>query len=199
MERRRFFKTTLGLATMMWPQAASAQSLKARIEGDRLRVGVEKMPFLSGEALRRLRDGVSVNYVFRLMALTSRSGNVISRSEYRFVISYDIFEEKFQVSSVRPVARVLSHLTLEAAEAACLEAMELPMQSLGATSSFWLRWEYEAEQPATSGESDATLGALVDIFSRRSSKQPLRGIVETGPLRLSDLPRLAPARGGTTP
>jgi hypothetical protein len=140
-----------------------------------------------------------VNYVFRLLATTSRSGSVIAKSEYRVVISYDIFEENFQVSSVRPTARVLSHLTLEAAETACLEAMDLPVQSLGTAKSFWLRWEYEAEQPATTEESDATLGTLVDIFSRRSSKQPLRGTVEAGPLRLSDLPRLAPSRGGATP
>jgi hypothetical protein len=199
MERRRFFHTTLILATAIWPRLASAQSLKARVEGDRLRVGVQKMPFLSGEALRRLRDGVSVNFVFRLLALAGRSGTVIARSEYRFVISYDIFEEKFQVSTVRPAARVQSHLTQEAAEAACLEAMDLPVQSLGTAASFWLRWEYEAEQPVTSDESDATLGTLVDIFSRRSSKQPLRGAVEAGPFRLSDLPRLAPSRGGATP
>ena len=80
------------------------------------------MRFLSGDALKKLHDGVPVDYVFRLTALTSRVGSVLAKSEYRFVISYDIFEEKFQVSRIRPTARVVSHLICAAAEAACVES-----------------------------------------------------------------------------
>ena len=42
-----------------------AQSLSARIEGDRLRVVVESVRFLSGDACGRLHDGGPVIYMFR--------------------------------------------------------------------------------------------------------------------------------------
>lgn len=176
-----------------------AQSVRARVEGDRLRIVVEGSRFLSGDALRKLHDGVSVSYVFRLSALTSRIGSTMAKSEYRFVISYDIFEEKFQVSRIRPTGRIQSHLTAAAAEATFIEAMEIPLQPLG-TGTFWLRLEYQTEDSAsTSDDATVSLGALVDIFSRTTTKEPTRGVLERGPLRLSDLPRSTPARGSPSP
>ena len=78
-----------------------------------------------------MRDGVPVDYVFRLTALTSRVGSTMAKSEYRFVISYDIFEEKFQVSRLRPTARVVvASQSAAAAEAACVDILELPTQSI---------------------------------------------------------------------
>ena len=176
-----------------------AQSLNARTNGDRLRVSVEGVRFLSGDALRKLRDGVPVDYVFRLTALTSRVGSVLAKAEYRFVISYDIFEEKFQVSRIRPTPRVLSHLSLAAAEAACVDILELPTQSISTTKPFWLRWEYEAEESKPAENSEVSLGGLVEIFSRKAAKEPSRGVVESGPFVLSNLPRIPPGRGGTNP
>ena len=176
-----------------------AQSLNARTNGDRLRVNVEGVRFLSGDALRKLRDGVPVDYVFRLTALTSRVGSVLAKAEYRFVISYDIFEEKFQVSRIRPTPRVLSHLSLAAAEAACVDILELPTQSINSTKPFWLRWEYEAEESKQAENSEVSLGGLVEIFSRKTAKEPSRGVVESGPFILSNLPRIAPGRGATNP
>jgi hypothetical protein len=178
--------------------SAIAQSLSARTEGDRLRVVLSGVRFLSGDALKKLHDGVPVRYVFRLSAQTSRFGSTLVKSEYRFVISYDIFEEKFQVSRLRPTARVASHLSAAAAEAALIEAMDLPTQPIAAMP-FWLRFEYEAEESTAAGDPDVSIGGLVEIFSRTSNKEPIRGLLEKGPLRLSDLPRTTPARGATSP
>jgi hypothetical protein len=61
---------------------------------------------------------VPVSYIFRLSAQTSRFGSTLQNPSIAFVISYDIFEEKFQVSRLRPTARVVSHLSAAAAEAA---------------------------------------------------------------------------------
>jgi hypothetical protein len=176
-----------------------AQSLSGRTDGDRLRVVVSGTRFLTGDALKKLHDGVPVSYVFQLTARTSRFGSTMAKSEYRFIISYDIFEEKFQVSRVRPTARVVSHLTAAAAEAAFIEAMELPIQSIIVGMPFWLRLEYEAEESSANNDSGISLNGLVEIFSRTSTKEPQRGVLEAGPLRLSDLPRSTPARGTTSP
>lgn len=178
--------------------SAAAQSLSGRVDGDRLRIVVAGTRFLSGDALKKLHDGVPVSYVFRLTALTSRFGSTMSKSEYRFVISYDIFEEKFQVSRVRPTARVVAHLTAAAAEMAFIEPMELPVHSISG-DMFWLRLEYEAEESSGAETPGVSLEGLVDIFSRTSTKAPIRGVLEAGPLRLSQLPRSTPARGTTSP
>jgi hypothetical protein len=178
--------------------SVAAQSLRGRVDGDRLRIVVAGTRFLSGDALKKLHDGVPVSYVFRLTALNSRFGSTMAKSEYRFVISYDIFEEKFQVSRVRPTARVVSHLTAAAAEMAFIEPMELPVQSIS-TGTFWLRLEYEAEESSGADSPGVSIEGLVEIFSRTSTKSPIRGLFEAGPLRLSDLPRSTPVRGTTSP
>ena len=171
-----------------------AQSLNARTDGQHLRVVIERSRFLSGDALRKLHDGVPVVYVFRLSAHTSRLGSTLAKSEYRFIISYDIFEERFQVSPVRPTGRVVSHLTATTAEATFIEAMELPVTSIG-TGMFWLRLEYQAEEATETNAPGMSIGGLVEIFSRTGTKEPTRGTMEAGPLRVSDLPRVAPPRG----
>ena len=178
---------------------AAAQSLSGRIDGDRVRVIVAGTRFLSGDALKKLHDGVPVIYVFRLTALTSRIGITMAKAEYRFVISYDIFEEKFQVSRVRPTARVVSHLTAAAAEAVFIESMDLPIQSISSGMPFWLRLEYEAEESPANDNPEVSLGGLVEIFSRTSTRSPIRGVLEAGPLRLSDLPRSTSGRGTPNP
>jgi hypothetical protein len=175
-----------------------AQSLSARTEGERLRIVIDRPRFLSGDALRRLYDGVPVTYVFKLSAHNSRLGNAMTRSEYRFIISYDIFEEKFQVSRIRPTGRVISHLTAAAAETTFIDALELSIKSLG-TGMFWLRLEYQAEESSGDGNPGVSIEGLVEIFSRTTTKEPTRGVLESGPLRLSDLPRSAPPRGTTSP
>lgn len=185
-------------ASVVAQPAQPAQSLNARSEGDRLRVVVDRVRFLTGDALRKLHDGVPVVYIFRLSAQTSRFGSTMTRSEFRFVISYDIFEERFQVSRVRPTGRVVSHLTAAAAEATFVESLELPTQSLG-SGTFWLRLEYQTEEPTGSDSPTVSLGGLVEIFSRTTTKEPTRGVLESGPFRLSDLPRSSPSRGATTP
>jgi hypothetical protein len=177
-----------------------AQSLNVRLDGDRLRINVARVRLLTGDPLQQLRDGASVTYTFQLSALNTRSGMTLTRATYRFVISYDIFEERFQVSRLQPSALVLSYLTMAAAEAAMLEALELPAPAIDAARAFWVRWEFQADDPSQGRNSSGSpLGGLVDIFSRKSSNAPLSGAVESGPFRLRDLSRVTPTRGPANP
>jgi hypothetical protein len=181
------------------PRSVKAQSLNVRLDGVTLRVDVARVRLLTGDPLQRLRDGASVTYVFQLSALGSRAGSVLTKTAYRFVISYDIFEERFQISRLQPSPLVLSHLTMSAAEAAMLEAMELPTPAIDPGVQFWVRWEYRAEEAAGGGSSGITLGNLVDIFSRRDSRAPVAGAAESGPFRLREMPRTSPTRGPANP
>jgi len=189
----------LFVVVLAWSLPASAQSLDVRLDGDHLRIAVEKARLLVGEPLKKLHDGASVAYVVRVLALSSRAGSVLVKSDYRFVISYDIFEEKFQVSRTQPTARVLSHLSAAAAEAFCSEALELPIVAIAANASFWIRWEYQTEGPTLPGDPAINIEGLVDIFSRKSTKEPARAAVESGPYRLADLPRVSAPRPARIP
>lgn len=167
-----------------------AQSLNARIEGDQLRVVNSRVHFLVGEALTRLRDGATVRYTFQLTAKTDKGGRVLARADQQFAISYDLWEEKFAVKTMGPSTRSISHLSAAAAEAWCVEKLSMPVGELNTSPSFWLRLDYRAEDssaPPAPDNSGSTLSGLVDIFSRRTRSEQLRGFDEIGPLRLDSL------------
>ena len=196
---RQLFRLIVLVALLFASGLALGQSLEMRTDGDRLRIVAPRLRLLTGVPLERLHDGASVSYTFRLSILNSRSGEVLGQAFYRFVISFDIFEERFQVSRLEPTTRVLSHLSMPAAEAACIDAIEIPARVEPADRPFWIRLEYRAEDMSQSDEAPTSLGTLVDLFGRKTAKSPVSGIIEAGPFRLRDLPRVAPPRGATNP
>ena len=181
------------LVLLMAGQSALAQKLDVKLDGDHLRVSVSGSRLIAGEALQRLRDGASITYFMRVSVWSGRAGKLLSSTEYRFVVSFDIFEERFQVTRTMPSARVVSHLSMTAAEIACSDGLEIPLVGIAATMQFWVQWEFQAEN-AAGGEAGGGLGSLVDLFGRKSSKEPAKGFAESGPYRLADLPRYSAPR-----
>lgn len=168
----------------------SAQALTVRIDRDQLRIAAPRTHFLVGEPLDRLHNGASVNYVFQVVVSPERSGRALTRVQHRFTVSYDLWEEKFAVSRLDPSPRSVSHLSAAAAEAWCLDNLQLPVSQIPADKPFWIRLELRTEEPKTAAEdnnSGFTLSGLIDIFSRRSREEQLRRYEEVGPLRLSDI------------
>jgi hypothetical protein len=186
---KRFILTSIILVTLA--TMLLAQSLNARIEGDQLRIVNSRVHFLVGEALTRLRDGATVKYTFQLTARADKGGRVLGRTDQQFAISYDLWEEKFAVKTTGPSTRSISHLSAAAAEAWCVEKLSMPVVALDGNSSFWLRLDYRAEDPTAAPDardnSGFTLSGLVDIFSRRTRSEQLRGFDEIGPLRIDSL------------
>lgn len=181
------------IAILAGSRSGWAQSLDVKLEGDHLRVSVGNAKLIAGESLQKLRDGASVTYLMRVSAWNPRGGKLLSSTEYRFVVSFDIFEEKFQVTRVMPSAKVVSHLSLNAAEVACTDGLEIPLAGIATTMPFWVRWEFQAEF-AVGGESAGALGTIVDLFALRPAKDPSGGFKEVGPYRTADLPRYSPPR-----
>jgi hypothetical protein len=171
----------------------AAQTLTARIDRDQIRIAAPRLHFVAGAALDRLRDGATVNYDFQLTARTDKNGKLVARSEERFAVSYDLWEEKFAITKLGPSPRSVSHLSAAAAEAWCVENTSLPISSLSANQSFWLRLDYRVEDSPASAEqpdnSGFTLSGLIDIFGRKTRGEQLRGFEEVGPLRLDNLKR----------
>src|SRR5437016_5563984 len=171
----------------------TAQSLNVRLEGDQLKIVAPQLRLLTGEALQRLRDGASVTYVLETVITSGRNGDRLAQATFRFVFSYDLWEEKYAVTRVGSPPRSVSHLSASSAEAWCLDLIRVPIAGISAQTPFWVSLEYRTEEPQrppdNGDNSGFTLGGLIDIFSRRTLKQESRGSREAGPFRLVDLRR----------
>ena len=168
----------------------TAQSLTARVDRDQLHIVSPRVHFLTGEALNRLRDGATVVYALQLTVRGEKAGKALARTEERFAVSYDLWEEKFAITKLGQSPRSVSHLSAAAAEAWCVENTAIPIGVLPGDAAIWLRLDYRADNSTTSDQQDTssfTLSGLIDIFSRRPRSEQVHGSEEVGPLRLDTL------------
>ncbi len=202
----RVSRRSLLLAVFAAPvrPGVSGEWIVPRLNTDRLQVAAPHLHFLSGKPLDRLHNGASMAFDFQLTACADRPAGVgliskiLVRSAERFVMSYDLWEEKFSVSRLSQPSRAVSHLAAPAAEAWCLDNLALPTAGLAPDQSFWLRLELRAEdprdRPAVVTEPGISLTRLIELFSRPSRSAQAAWLVDDGPFRLADLNR-AKSRG----
>ncbi|MBI3681422.1 MAG: hypothetical protein HY235_13645 [Acidobacteria bacterium] len=183
-----FLLLTLHLA----PHLLRGQGLKASWNGKELRVSAPDLRFLTGRPLDQLHNGRAVAFDFHLSL--NASGGALRRVLERFIISYDLWEERFSVTSFsrdRPQRRSASHLARNAAEAWCLETLSVSTEGIAADRPLTARLEVRAEEPRSpsdlSSEPAISLTALIEIFSRPARVQQARWSLEWGPLRLNDI------------
>src|SRR5437868_11635652 len=72
----------------------SAQALRVRLDGDDVRIAAPQLQFLSGKPLEKLKDGASVVFLAQLSLSTEVNAPAIKRAVDRFVVSYDVWEER---------------------------------------------------------------------------------------------------------
>jgi hypothetical protein len=170
---------------------AQQQSLIPGRNGDYIRVTATQLHFLVGKAEERLRNGAAVNFVMTMAAFleNSRKPTVLIRET--FVVSYDLWEEKYSVVQRKPGGRSASRIAAAAAEAWCLENIAIPVRAIPERRAFMLRFECSmAEEEAPRNEknnSTLTLAGLIDVFSRRKREEPFRWEAVVGPFRLEEL------------
>jgi len=179
------------LALLLWPAVpASAQTLTIDTVGDSLRIRAPGFSFLKGDPLARLKDGRSVRVELAAMVLPAPGKSVVATTRRIFALSYDLWEERFAVTTVDKRSQSVSHLALAAAEAWCVDQVAVPVSALGTLGRdlpFWVRLEYrvlEGDPPADSTESGYTLQALIDALSRRRKTDSSTHALEAGPFRL---------------
>ena len=169
---------------------ALAQSVNVARAGDLVTVRAPGFRFIKADALARLKDGRSVRVDLELDVLPGPGGPAAAQGRQTYVLSYDLWEERFAVALAGSRPRSVAYLTLAAAETWCLEQLTVPVSALGrlAREPFWIRLGYrvlEADAPAADNGGDFTLRGLVDALSRRRRNEPLIDVVEAGPFRLS--------------
>jgi hypothetical protein len=187
---RRFHAGRACLTVVVLLSAAmlSAQTVNVKLDGDQLRVAAPQLHFLGSEVLQRLHNGIAVNYVFKIGITPNRYSKPAADNLYRFVISYDIFEEKFAVSRIEPNPRSITHLSETAAQMWCLDSIAIPTMGLPADQLFWVTMEYQTVEPKPASDpSESLIGQLIDVFSKKAQREESHGTILGGPFSLSDL------------
>src|SRR5438067_126331 len=146
----------------------SAQSVTVKLEGEQLHVAAPQLHFLAGNALGRLQSGIALTYVLKAGIAVERAGKPLNEIRYRFVISYDIFEEKFAVNRLEPNPHSITHLSQAAAELWCLDSIALPAAKLSPDQLYWIAVEYSEEQPKVVDSSESLIDQLIYVFSRKA-------------------------------
>jgi hypothetical protein len=180
--------------------ALLSQELKLRSSADQIMVAAPKLHFLVGTPLERLRNGNTVAFDFYLAVLGESKQSILRKNFDRFVISYDIWEERFSVSRMRSARSSASRLTAEAAETWCLDNIAVSSVGLPADTPVWVRLDIRAQDTRDrnplSDDDGISLSSLIDIFSKPDKQEPRQWRLEAGPMQLRDIPRSV-GRAGT--
>jgi hypothetical protein len=169
-----------------------AQDLVLRRAGDELRVAAPRLHFLTGKPLERMRNGAAVTYDMQVTILPDNRQVILRRGFERFVISYDLWEEKFSVTRVRSARATAAHLTAEAAEAWCLDHIAVPATGLSTDRPVYVRLDVRAVEQKDlrryEDEDTLSLGRLIDLFSRAGTPPPgTSWRAEAGPIQLQNV------------
>jgi hypothetical protein len=182
----------------LFPSFLSAQSLRVDRIDDSLSIQAPGLHWLQGRPLEQLHNGAAVTYVFSLTIHANQSAPPTTRLQIRFVISYDLWEERFSVVRADDAMQSESHLTAPAAESWCLSNLRIPLRSLPADRSFMIRLEcWTVENGNESGGDNPTvltLSGLIELFSRKGREQQPRWEAVSETLRLADLKKRSGSR-----
>jgi hypothetical protein len=178
------------VALLAWAAVRlSAQGLTVDAVGEALRIRAPGFSFLKGEPLARLKDGRSVRVELTGLVLPGPGKQPAAAARRVFAVSYDLWEERFAVTTVEARSQSVSHLALNAAEAWCVGQLTIPLSalgSLGRDQPFWIRLEYhilDSDPAVDQSDSGYTLQALIDVFSRRRKTEASPHALEAGPFR----------------
>jgi len=188
------WRYTSGLGAVALLAAAAilvaSEDLIPRLANDHLMVSAPRLRLLSGKPLERLRNGQPVSFDFQLSVAEPGALAPLRRAVERFTFSYDLWEEKFSVV-LRRSNRTASHLPAGAAEAWCLDNLQLPVRGLSLDAPVLVRLEVRGQEARDNrpvlAEPGISLTGLIELFSRPARGQQPRWTLETGPLRLGGL------------
>jgi hypothetical protein len=183
-------QASVGLPAM---RAYGAGSLSVTWDGDNLRISAAEFHFITGKPLERLKNGATVLLLSQLTLFTENRDTVFRRSNDRFAVSYDLWEEKFSVVRPGESPRSISHATAFGAETWCMDNLTISAAGLEKNRQFWLRFELRVADPkeeaAVLGELGINITRLIETFSRRPRSEQPQWTFDAGPLRLDGLKR----------
>jgi hypothetical protein len=183
--------TVIAAFSLVAAPAGFAQSVSVSRVGDSVVVRSSGLGFIKGEALVRLKDGRSVRVEIGVAVVPRPGAPPSAERRETFVLSYDLWEEKFAVTHVAAPEKSIAYLTASAAEAWCLEHVTIPVASLGryARDPFWVRLGHrilDVDSRAADSDPEFSLRGLIDALSKRRKPEALTHSIEAGPFRLRE-------------
>jgi len=180
--------------------AMVAEELSISWRDNRLELAAPRVHFLGGRPLELLHNAASVPFNFNVTLWSQNRNHIYARSFESFIISYDLWEEKFKVVKTQSPVSAVGNLTSEAAEAWCMHQMDVHVAGVGGSEPLWLRLEIRAEDGKDGGlfarsgrgsvsDSGLSLSSLIEIFSRPAQQQSHWGPYEVGPITLDEIKR----------
>ncbi|MFN7922731.1 MAG: hypothetical protein U0Q16_21680 [Bryobacteraceae bacterium] len=154
-----------------------ADALGLRLRGDQLFVSVARMDLLREPITAKLKSGQAVAFDFHLALWVGSRSSPRRRAFERFVVSYDLWEERYAVSTLRKPKSSAAGLTPRGVEQWCLERIVVPSVDLGGASTVWAKLDVRAVDPERDAElftrEGLSLTTLIDLVSRtnRSEEQ----------------------------
>ncbi len=179
--------------------SVSSNDLFVRQAAGDIHVTAPHAHFLTGKALERLHDGAVAQFDFQFTVAAGSKNNVIARAVERFIVSYDVWQEKFSVMRLRDFRKSGGKVSALAAEAWCVDNITLPASILPSGQQLWAKVEIrgvdQKDQSLAWADAGISVTTLIEIFSRPSRPQQDHWLLETGPFHLADLipPDLKPA------
>ena len=186
--------------------AMSAQDLSLRWRDNEIHITAPRIHFLTGKSLEKLKNGTAVPFDFQLTLWSGNRSTVFDRVFQRYVVSYDLWEEKFAIVKQRGFAirdntrtnesrRSASGLLPNAAEAWCVDSISISTLGLPQDQPIWVRLDIRSADPKDGspvfGESGLSIASLIELFSRPARSSEQRWSLESGPIRLDELKHLS--------
>jgi hypothetical protein len=178
--------------------AMAAEELILNTRDNRLEFSAPRLHFLAGKPLELLHNAEPVAFDFQATLWSGSRNHMFRRTAERFVVSYDLWEERFSVTRLQAPRKSASHLLAWAAEAWCVEQMSMDLTGLDAKEPLWARLEVRVPDAKDGGavfgrgnisDSGISLTSLIEIFSRPAPATQSHWSVEAGPLTLEEIRR----------
>lgn len=178
--------------------AMMAEELRLNWRDNRLELSAPKVHFLGGRPLELLHNAAAVPFNFNVTLWSGTRTHVYSQHLDRFVVSYDLWKERFKVVKTQSPQKTIENLTQFDAESWCFAQMSPEVPGIGGAEPLWLRVEIRAEDGKDSplfargargsvSESGISLSSLIEIFSRPPQQQSHWGPYDVGPFTLDEI------------
>jgi hypothetical protein len=182
-----FLSFATGFALAIW-----AEDLILRRQEDQLRFIAPKVHFVAGRTVDRLQEGNAVPVDFQATIAAGTRQNVVERLVERFVVSYDLWEERYKVVQQLGPRKSASHLTAQQAEAWCFDNLGLSLAKVPRDQPLYFKLEIRTDDsglrtPLFNASDTFNLTALINLLSRPPERQQWHWTGEAGPFAYGDL------------
>ncbi len=171
--------------------AVPAEQLTLDLRGDMLFASTRKLELIQPRLLAQLKQGSTVAFDFQLALWVGDKSTVSRRAFERFVVSCDLWEERFAVTTLRKPQARATGLAAGGVGTWCLQNLGLPSPKLMPADKLWVRLDVRAvenrREVDLSAEEGLNLTNLIEVFSRGVKAGEPRWSLESGPIPFATL------------